>query len=141
MREIIFRGKRIDNGEWVYGCLANFVEGVCAHIHPRTTGTVEEQFAYCVNPLTLGQFTGLTDKNGTKVFVGDIVALGISRSHEIKFADGSFYMDGTAIPICHADKFSVIGNIYDNPKLLEQGRRCRAFAECEVMGNDKLCSL
>lgn len=116
MREILFRGKRIDNGEWIEGSL--WLYGEDAHIFGGP------DFPYgClwhkVDPSTAGQYTGLTDKNGKRIFEGDIVCLRTGRCHEVKYGDGCFYMDGTAITAKYLDRFTVIGNIHDNPELLE----------------------
>ena len=118
MREILFRSKRTDNGEWVYGDLMhkhyNFDTKATKVIHNNIMN-------YKVIPETVGQYTGLTDKNGKKIFEGDIVAMGTGRAYEVKYNNGSFYMDGTAILIKYVDRFEVIGNIHDNPELLKGG--------------------
>lgn len=115
MREILFRGKRLDNGRWVEG--AYFPE---SDQHPATIW----EGKYCgigryVHAETVGQFTGLTDKNGKKIFEGDILTLLGSRVHIVRFEDGEFVLTGTAFPMRHANKFEIIGNIHDNPELLE----------------------
>lgn len=86
-----------------------------------------------VEPDTVGQFTGLTDKNGTKIFEGDIVKINIAGllfNAVCKFHSGSFglvwhYMGEDRwqafTSICHVE-YEVIGNIYDNPELMEDER-------------------
>lgn len=119
MREYVFRGKRIDTKEWVYGGIVTDDPKGAQIVRWNSFGLGYLE-TYVVDPDTVGQYTGLTDKNGVKIFEGDVVAFGTGRPHEVKFADGSFYMEGTAITIHHADKTVVIGNIHDNPELLEE---------------------
>ena len=124
MREIIFRGKRLDNGEWVYGSL--FVGFKKSYICPEAIAMYNFDGALClggfveVDPSTGGQYTGLKDKNGQRIFEGDILSLRAGRPHVVRFEDGSFILEDSAIPISFAIKFEIIGNIYDNPKFLKE---------------------
>ena len=132
MREILFRGKREDNGNWIQGSL--FIRMGEAFIIPLPLITSKSKVA----PETVGQFTGLFDKNGKKIFEGDIVhVLGNQQVEDwknvnyigsIAFLDAGFcVIDGTIedhalrryqLPRLDFD-LEVIGNVHDNPELLE----------------------
>ena len=131
MREILFRGKRVDNGEWVDGSLlydSEQNESYIAVNYNDKVARVQE-----VIPETLGQFTGLTDKNGKKIFEGDIIKIpddydefGINAGeiYEVYFAFGGFRLKPKYRPnakgfwLDEDETFEVIGNIHDNPELL-----------------------
>ena len=135
MRDILFRGKRTDNGEWVYGLLCR-VGDTYANIRRMDTAVL-----YSVLTNTIGQFTGLTDKNGRKIFEGDILegirygneeraevlwidkaaSWGIRYSFREKNESGytSWLNSAWFRSINDARAPVVIGNIYDNPELLE----------------------
>lgn len=130
-REILFRAKSIEpstEGKWVFGSLTMDCHGNCWICHPLEVPMVGGFQYFNVDPKTVGQFTGLTDKNGTKIFEWDIVEEQY-KSHEIiynvfwdedyfafrvKSKDYSYYLD-ELVP----SNSEVIGNIYDNPELLK----------------------
>ena len=125
MRDIIFRGKRIDNGEWVEGYFVNL--WLMHYQKHQPIITDNNAVSYDVDPSTVGQYTGLTDKNGKKIFEGDIMAFtayGFDYVGTVEFAYGS------ASVMCeHANPFLdqavskhgayIIGNMHDNPELLK----------------------
>ena len=112
MREILFRGKQRDNGEWFYGDLIHLNH--CVSIRSKDC-------ARSVVPETVGQFTGLTDKNGRKIFEGDILKANNGHIGYVAFSEGGFVKACR----CHfnftnlyGDNQEVIGNIHDNPELI-----------------------
>lgn len=145
-REILFRGKKIDNGEWIYGNYEWYHKPQKHIISNPYTGETKG-----VLPETIGQFTGLTDKNGAKIFEGDVLGdeefysqydkkyYGAMRVMYARIGyDGraglAGFMTGTGTQadyntgekfICcdrgiNLSRIKVIGNIYDNPELLEE---------------------
>ena len=117
MREILFRGKRLDNGEWVEGNLfVSDTDGRTYILAGSRTITIEWE----VDPSTVGQYTGLKDKNGRRIFDGDILTLRGGRPRVVRFEDGTFILEYSSIQMRFANKFEVIGNVHDNPELLEK---------------------
>lgn len=114
MREILFRGKRIDSGNWVFGYYLMKSE---RHI----IWDMGNILIHEVSKENIGQFTGLTDKNGVKIFEGDVTGLG----EIVVFEDGIFgttYIDNrqgvSRLTSKRCQHIEIIGNIYDNPELL-----------------------
>nr|DAL11114.1 MAG TPA_asm: YopX protein [Caudoviricetes sp.] len=130
MRDIIFRSKRTDNGEWVYGVPTKDSHGETVMV--ESVYECEEyncRGANClyVDENTIGQYTDLTDKNGTKIFEGDVVTLTTDsqKTYRVVFEDGCFFFDNirawyTADSL-NSRNIAVIGNIHDNPELLKEG--------------------
>lgn len=141
MREIIFRGKTLDKGEWVYGVPVVAKDNIADkditvmvdnpnEIVPREGLPLFEQ----VDSETVGQYTGLRDKNGERIFEGDILIYvddgeyDVNEKYLVVFDDDEaafrtkFYCEGKYM--CYEDinpceNFEIIGNIHDNPELLE----------------------
>ena len=126
-REILFRGRIVDDSRWIEGSFTIDCKGECEILHQLKTPHGGFQFLKVI-PETVGQFTGMTDKNGTKIFEGDIVKEQY-KSHEIiynvywdedyfafrvKSKDYSYYLD-ELVP----SNSEVIGNIHDNKELLK----------------------
>ena len=127
MREILFRGKRIDNGEWVYGNLNYGTIEITSikgsyYISDFDVNPWDKKF-YPVIPESVGQYTGLTDKNGKKIFEGDIIFdPELKENHIVMFDEGGFCTEEMFLQfyLCFDEmEVEVIGNIYDNPELLE----------------------
>jgi uncharacterized phage protein (TIGR01671 family) len=165
MREILFRGKRIDNGEWVCsGNLIHFNEGNecyipvknsnCTCTHDINDNIIEwNEVMFCkVIPDTVGQYTGLIDKNGKRIFEGDILSFPDTGEDGYEYKEGydftnvatvcwnngrwelkdygnhnSGVMDDMEVS-CHYDFITtfrigeVIGNIHDNPELIAEAQ-------------------
>ena len=130
MREILFRGKRKDNGEWVEGDLLKYETGETAILSRFSRYGFEATEIYLRNkviPETVCQYTGLTDKNGRKIFEGDIVRYG-DTIHKVVFEQrngtayfGLVYSPFETLPFGHYQdlkQIEIIGNIYDNPELM-----------------------
>lgn len=131
MRDIEFRGKRID-GEWVYGY---YFDEIGSHIKEKPSSVSGN--TYLVDPNTVSQYTGLKDKNGVKIYEGDVLHV-VSFMYDYKTNVGSrngymngFYVDGDfgdadftildwAFDYWRDDdaEIEVIGNIHDNPEFL-----------------------
>lgn len=126
MREILFRGKSVIN-EWVEGFYTCF-NGDEHRIYTGYSDTdgVDHYPEWCnIRPETVGQYTGLTDKNGTKIFEGDILLKGFEKV-VVKWNENQcrwgIYLDEYEISGFNESTknyFEVIGNIYDNPELLK----------------------
>lgn len=125
MREILFRAKRKDNGEWVYGDLLKNMD--CIKIREREKDITRIAKSYEVIPETVGQYTGLKDKNGNEIYEGDIVT-GLFNctdiiGHIVYGSDATFFIERKGlygIGLNNAeDWLEVIGNIHDNKELLK----------------------
>ena len=141
MREYLFRGKRIDNGEWVKGYYIKATRHWHEHgIHEewiavdtiQNGGWCNVRSKYAVIPETVGQFTGLFDKNGKKIFEGDIVkSCEYDDVYFVKYFDNDNYSAFDCVPdvpLCECNGLSylvneegckVIGNIYDDKEILD----------------------
>lgn len=139
MREILFRGKRVDTGEWVYGSLVR-------HKHTSDSPAPDEyhivqvlvtspgdliEDSYPVVTETVGQYTGLKDKDGRKIFEGDVVHYELAHMSEsgYPYKDAKYnhpkvgpvvFTDQCFLPLayCVEDRILISGNIHDNPELL-----------------------
>ena len=122
-REIKFRGKRVDNDEWTYGYLVfsedyifDYSEIIdIPYIIPINNFNLKDYREYRVDESTIGQYTGLKDKNGRDVYEGDVLLIGEQRSKvEVVFKDGRFgFMYNSSCLSFQNQSPEVIGNIYE----------------------------
>lgn len=121
MREIIFRGKT-EKGEWVYGDLLH--PDNCGNGYSIEDFTKDKNNCFDIIPETVGQYTGLTDKNGKKIFEGDIVK-GTFYGFPMPIENYVFVIgwqeDAAGYKANYFENVEVIGNIHDNPELIGGG--------------------
>lgn len=136
MRKILFRGKRCDNSEWIEGSLMQF-KGVSCIMPIQEQDYPDSLIFLEVTTETVGQYTGLNDILGVKIFEGDVLNYRIRKNQSnwaekasilekgneitVIFKDGAFVDDWTEGNISEIrEKLEVIGKIHDNPELLDR---------------------
>lgn len=127
MRTIKFRGKRVDNGEWVFGSL-DLTDNQAVILWDRTDSEGDTTPSYTfVDPETVGQFTGLLDENEKEIYEGDIVNESEIRYEICWYADIAAFMAEDVEsyrPFLMSDmdlsETTVVGNIHDNPQKINQ---------------------
>lgn len=141
MREILFKAKRKDNGEWVEGYYRADTDldthYICGwNYYASENGLEREPFEEEINPDTLCQYTGLTDKNGKKIWENDICDRKEKYPEIVTYNKGDWQLDYSYVfgkdmhtdacnlgfYVCERGCVEVIGNIFDNPDLLEVER-------------------
>lgn len=149
MKEILFRGKRVDNDEWIYGFYFESTAGGVKHSYIKYETWDEGFVTYEVRPETIGQLTGLTDKEGKRIFEGDIIIQYYEVAPYHEDSHSGYHVGGVKIsawngvhlkdPISHNNetgdstkvhysvnvcgaRCKITGNIYDNPDLLMDKR-------------------
>lgn len=138
-REIIFRGKRVDNGEWIEGCIINnlwtkvnsgesVIEIVTGHPDIDCYGDLEFSGCFEVHEETVGMFTNLNDKNGINIYEGDVLRNPAKETGIVIWGESGFVLDirrknGSKwympLSIGFVKNKEIIGNIHSNPELLK----------------------
>ena len=127
MREILFRGKRIANGEWVQGypCRYGWIGKEKDYIIPDYASAL---YTIEIDPETVGQYTGLTDVNGNKIFEGDIVWNSYNEDYgKVEWDNDTarFIITCSTFTVnfnsVWGEELEIVGNVYDDPELLKFG--------------------
>lgn len=138
MHEILFKAKRIDNGEWVEGYLFETQENTYIVYNNQFDDDLflsPSNIFIVVDANTICQYTGLTDKNGCKIWEGDVCDRHEKYPEIVKYRQGDYVLDysyafgkdsgfnycNLGFYVCERGCVEVIGNIFDNPELLEAG--------------------
>lgn len=122
-REIKFRGKRTDNGEWVYGYYVIDPKGQ-HKIYWQPFAESTSNTYHIVDPKSVGQLVGIENEHGFSVYEGDIIHSDQWKptTYQVCYDRGAFYIAGAdrheVADIKYAEQFKVIGNTTDNPELL-----------------------
>ena len=126
MREILFRGKTLDVSEWVYGYYVQQYGTDAIYFKESDENGFERLLIYSE---TVGQYTGLRDRNGRKIFEGDIVKCSDGENYQVVFEqrNNSAYFglattenDTWVFEDIITSNLAIVGNIYDNPELLKE---------------------
>ena len=134
MREIKFRGKMLETGIWIYGCYTFSKKDSSRHViwvQDENKELFVHTWPYAVDGNTIGQFTGLLDKNGKEIYEGDIVEekdtyYNLKDNGVVEFDGGSFLINFEGsfnyllVGAGECRTIEVIGNIHENQKLLEE---------------------
>lgn len=129
MREILFKAKRKDNGEWVIGDYSHFPNNDVGieYTHKFFGSGTKSRITIEVDPETICQYTGLLDKNGKKIFEGDIISILNKQDWKVVYECGQFITYGykeeyifepLTLNTWKTECVEVIGNIFDNPELM-----------------------
>ena len=119
MREIKFRGLNEETGEWVYGWYTKLVEGIRRFDAIIADVDGELTRFYIHNKETIGQFTGLHDKNGKEIYEGDVLKDKYEYIGTAHWYGSGFEFINTSGMMENGNDLEVIGNIHENPELLE----------------------
>ena len=128
-REIKFRGKRLTDGKWIYGDFFRNRRKAFITTDEIVCNPLASPSDYEVDPDTVGQFTGLCDREGKEIYEGDIVRnesagfCGVVQYKDAAFIIFLGEMNGALLICLQTCAMKVIGNIHDNPELLKGGRK------------------
>lgn len=124
-RVIKFRGKRLANDEWCYGSLLIWADGECTILEKSDSSNAVWKRE--INPDTVGQFTGLQDVDGKEIYEGDIMReVYTGYTFQVVYDAPEFCIKANDYGyrfLNRVENFEVVGNVFDNPELMEGGQK------------------